>query len=75
MFIKISGLGIVVFGSLLIYIKRHLQDDSLLLGTGLILTGIFVFTIGLIVEMDSEEIIITRLGQTTQPNYFLVRQH
>jgi len=24
----------------------------LLLGTGLILTGIFVFTIGLIVEMD-----------------------
>lgn len=54
MYTKSFGAGIVAFGSYLIYINRHLQDDSLLFGSGLILIGILVFTVGLIEKLDSK---------------------
>ena len=46
MYVKLIGIGIILFGFYIIYVKRHLEDDSLLLGSGLILTGILLFIIG-----------------------------
>ena len=51
---KLLGTGIIAIGSCLIYIKRHLQDDSLLLGTGLILIGVLILTVGWIERLDSK---------------------
>jgi hypothetical protein len=42
-----------LFGFYLIYVKRHLEDDSLLLGAGLILTGILLFITGWIIRLDA----------------------
>jgi len=35
-------------------VKRHLEDDSLLLGAGLILMGILLFVIGWIIRLDAK---------------------
>ena len=35
MYAKLVGIGIILFGFYIIYVKRHLEDDSLLLGSGL----------------------------------------
>ena len=53
MSVKLVGIGIILFGFYIIYVKRHLEDDSLLLGSGLILTGILLFIIGWIVNLDA----------------------
>jgi hypothetical protein len=53
MSVKLFGIGIVLFGFYLIYVKRHLEDDSLLLGAGLILTGILLFITGWIIRLDA----------------------
>ncbi len=50
MYVKLIGIGIILFGFYIIYVKRHLEDDSLLLGSGLILTGVLLFIIGWIVN-------------------------
>ena len=55
MYIKLFGLGIIVFGSYLIYVKRHLEDDSLLLGSGLILAGVLITIVGWMVNLDSRK--------------------
>jgi hypothetical protein len=54
MYTKLVGTGLAAMGSILIYTNRHLDDDSLLLGSGLILTGILLFTIGLLQQVDSK---------------------
>jgi len=54
MYIKLTGLGIALFGLFITYTNRHLEDDSLLLGSGLILTGLMIFTIKWIVRRDSK---------------------
>ena len=54
MYVKLIGIGIILFGFYISYVKRHLEDDSLLLGSGLILTGILLFIIGWIVNMDAK---------------------
>ncbi len=46
MYIKLFGLGIILFGVYLIYIKRHLEDDSLLVGSVSILSGGLVIVVG-----------------------------
>ena len=38
----------------IIYVKRHHEDDSVLLGAGLILTGILLFIIGWIIRLMPE---------------------
>lgn len=54
MHVKLIGIGIILFGLYMIYVKRHLEDDSLLLGSGLILTGSLLFIIGWIVKLDAK---------------------
>ena len=54
MFVKLFGFGLILLGSYLIYVKRNLQDDSLLLGSGLILNGLLISTLGWIVKLDSK---------------------
>lgn len=54
MYVKLVGFGIILFGFYIIYVKRNLEDDSLLLGSGLILTGILLFIIGWIVNLDAK---------------------
>lgn len=54
MYSRLLGIAIAAFGLYLIYAKRHLQDDSLLLGTVLILAGVLMFTIGWITRMDGK---------------------
>jgi len=54
MYTKFFGTGLAVIGSILIYKNRHLDDDSLLFGSGLILTGVLLFTIGLLQQFDSK---------------------
>lgn len=54
MTVKLFGIGIVLFGFYIIYVKRHLEDDSLLLGAGLILTGILLYVIGWIIGLDAK---------------------
>ncbi len=54
MSVKLFGIGVVLFGFYIIYVKRHLEDDSLLLGAGLILTGILLFIIGWIIRRIPE---------------------
>lgn len=39
MYVKLFGVGVMLLGTYIIYAKRHLQDNSLLLGAALILTG------------------------------------
>jgi hypothetical protein len=53
MYVKLFGIGIVLLGFYLIYVKRPLEDDSLLLGAGLILTGILLFITGWIIRLDT----------------------
>ena len=53
--LKLFGIGVTSFGVYLIYMKRHLNDDSLLLGSALILTGILTITVGWMVRMDSRK--------------------
>lgn len=53
MYLKLFGFGIAFFGLFLIYLNRHIEDDSLLLGSVLILTGVVLFTIKWIVRLDS----------------------
>lgn len=52
--IKLFGFGIMMFGSYLIYVKHNQGDDSLLLGSGLIFTGLLVVIIGCTVQLDSK---------------------
>jgi hypothetical protein len=40
------------FGTYIIYVKRHLHDDSLLLGLALIVTGLLVTIVGWIAGLD-----------------------
>jgi len=54
MYVKLVGIGIILCGFYIIYVKRHLRDDSLLLGSGLILTGILLVIIGWIVNLDAK---------------------
>ncbi len=54
MYIKLLGLGLLLFGFYMIYIKRHLEDDSLLLGSGFILAGLLLIIVGWIVKLDSK---------------------
>jgi len=46
MYVKLFGLGLMLFGIYLIYIKRHMKDDSLLLGSVLILSGALIIFVG-----------------------------
>ena len=55
MYTKLLGLGIMLFGVYIIYAKRHLEDDSLLLGSMLVLTGLLITIIGWIVKLDSRK--------------------
>jgi hypothetical protein len=52
MYLKLFGIGLILFGSYLIYIKRHLSDDSQLLGTVLILAGLVIATTGWMMGLD-----------------------
>ena len=54
MSVKLFGIGVILLGLYIIYVKRQLEDDSLLLGSGLILTGLLITTIGWIVNLDSK---------------------
>lgn len=52
MYIKLFGLGVLLFGLYIIYIKRHLDDDSLMLGSILALTGALIIIVGWLSEAD-----------------------
>jgi hypothetical protein len=52
--IKLFGFVVMVFASYLIYVKRDLHDDSLLLGSGLILTGLLIIVVGWTMQLDSK---------------------
>jgi hypothetical protein len=54
MYTKLCATGLAALGLFLIYTNRHLDDDSLLLGSGFILTGILLFAVGLLQQMDSK---------------------
>ena len=51
--IKLLGFGLISFASYLMYVNRNLNDDSLLLGSGLALAGLLILVVGRIAEADS----------------------
>ncbi len=53
--IKILGLVIIILGSFIIYENYDYHDDSLLLGSALIMVGIAVLLIDILLAIDSKK--------------------
>ena len=53
MYFKLFVIGVILFGSYLIYTNPDIKNDSLLLGVGIILAGLLLTVTGMIVKRDS----------------------